>query len=307
MNEQFRKPKGFGEILDHTFRLSKQHFSKLFLILLVMVGPVFLLEALIRLSSGVNLFRQTGSGEAWYDQILSSFEQTTAPGSVNLGADVGIVLIGLIATVFLYPVAEGAILYAIQHIRKDEAYTVGSVLKQAFSRFWPIVGSRLLFMLIVFGFILGPSIFIGLFGVLGSVANPVFGIVFSIILVLACAVVLGYLLTRWSFYFALTVLEHNGPGISRSWGLTSKRSWMLMGFYVVLYLITTLISLAVELSFGLFLGNSVLLMMIINLVTLVTTMIFFVGYAVVYFDFKVRREGDDLKEMIDEYEGNEFE
>jgi len=69
----------------------------------------------------------------------------------------------------------------------------------------------------------------------------------------------------------------------------------------VFSLIVSSISYAVEVSFGIFLGNSVLLSIISGVVSLFTTMIFSVGYAVMYLDAKTRHDADDLKEMIEDY------
>ncbi|MFK4996927.1 hypothetical protein ACI2OX_03375 [Bacillus sp. N9] len=44
-----------------------------------------------------------------------------------------------------------------------------------------------------------------------------------------------------------------------------------------------------------------LLSIIINLATIFTTLILSVGFAVMYFDLKIRHDADDLKDMIDEY------
>jgi len=54
-------------------------------------------------------------------------------------------------------------------------------------------------------------------------------------------------------------------------------------------------------TLGIVLGNSVLLTLISNLVTLVTTMIFSVGYGVMYLDLKTRNDADDIKEMLEDY------
>ena len=115
------------------------------------------------------------------------------------------------------------------------------------------------------------------------------------------AIGIGYLLTRWSFYFGSAVLDEGSPGFTRSWRLTQKRGWPLIGLYIVFSLIIGVISSAIELTFGLFLGNSVLLSMIVSLASIFTTMIFSVGYAVMYLDLKVRHDADDLKEMIEDY------
>jgi hypothetical protein len=300
VNTQFNKPKGFGEILDHTFRLSKNRFSDFFMILLLLIGPIYVLEAIILMVSGTSFFREGSTGGVWYERMISRLDETAYTSSSNLGADIGFIVIALVGFI-LFPVAEAAILFAVNHIRKNEEYTVGSVIKKAFTRFWPILGSSILFGLIVFGLVIVPIIVVSLAGFIGATANPVVGILLAILLFLGFAVGVALLLTRWSFYFCSVVLQEGTPGFLRSWRLTRKRTWVLLGLYIIFSLIISSISAAVELSFGAFLGYSVLLTMIVNVVSLFTTMIFSVGYAVMYFDLKIRHDADDLKEMIEDY------
>jgi hypothetical protein len=297
MNERLNKPKGFGEILDLTFSLSKNRFRDFFIIFLIFMGPIYLVQALISLGSGVSFFREIGAGGAWYEKIISSFEGAE---SVNLGSSLGMILVGLVS-LFLFPVASAATLLVVNRIRKNEAYTIGSVIKQAFSRYGPIIGSTILFSLILFGLIFA-AVMILVFAIMTSAANSsTVGVVLGIILFLAIAIGIGYLLTRWSFYFGSAVLAEGSPGFTRSWRLTRKRGWTLIGLYIVFTLIIGVISTVIELTFGLFLGNSVLLSMIVSLASIFTTMIFSVGYAVMYLDLKVRHDADDLKEMIEDY------
>ncbi|KAB2330160.1 hypothetical protein F7731_20455 [Cytobacillus depressus] len=299
MNIQFNKPKGFSEILDHTFSLSKNRFKDFYMILLILMGPVYVIQALMQLFSGVSFFRQLGSGDVWYKKILSGLIETE-PAATNIGSDIGIIITGIISFLLL-PIAEAAILLAMNRIRRNEEYTIQSVIKEAFSRFWPIIGSTILFAIITFGLIATPFIIIALTGVIGSFIHPAVGIVFSIILILGFAVLIGYLLTRWSFYFGSVVLDHDAPGLTNSWRLAGKRTWILMALYVLFFLIISCISSAVEITFSLFLGNSVLLSIIVNLVTLFTTMILCIGYGIMYFDLKTRHDADDLKELIDDF------
>lgn len=297
MDEKFNRPKGFGQILDHTFSLSKKHFKDFFLILLIFFGPIYLLQALIQLASGVSFFREVGAGETWFEQVIMSFDDTEA---VNLGADLGVALTGLIL-IFLAPVATAAVMFAIDHLRKGEEYTVGSVIKQAFSRYWPMLGSTILFCLIGFSLLVVPMIIVTIAGVIGAMVLPVVGVILAILLFVGFSVGAFLLLTRWSFYFGSVVFREETPGLSRSWKLTKGRTWVLFGLFIIFSLIITMISATLELTFGIFLGNSVLLTLIINVVGIITTLIFTVGYAVMYFDLKIRHDADDLKEMIGEY------
>ncbi|MBP2239820.1 hypothetical protein J2Z40_000373 [Cytobacillus eiseniae] len=300
MDTKFSKPKTFGEILDHTFSLSKNRFSDFFLIMLILMGPVYLLQAIIQLFSGTSFFRELGNGDMWLEQIITSFDETVIPLESSVGIELGVILTGLIG-IILFPIAEAAVIFAIDHIRKNEEYTVSSVIKEAFSRFWPILGSSILFGLIVFGIVLVPIVIVSLTGIFGAVIHPAFGIIMAIIFFLGFAVVVGYLLTRWSFYFCSVVIEKDSPGFTRSWRLTGKRTWLLMGLYIIFYIIIATISGAIELTFGLVLGNSVLQSIIVNFATILTTMFLTVGYAVMYFDLKTRHDADDIKDLIEDY------
>jgi hypothetical protein len=305
LDTKFTKPKSFGEILDHTFSLSKDRFKDLFLILLIFMGPVYLIEAIIQLLSGTSFFRAVGSGNGWVEQIISSFNetQTIDPNSLatELKSLVGIVIVGFIGAL-LFPVAEAAVLLVIQRVQKNEEYTIGLMIKQAFSRFLPILGSNILYGLITFGLSVASIILVAFTGGIVSSKNLILGIVLAILLGLGCIVGIVCLLTRWSFYFGSVVLDHQSPGFTRSWRLSRKRTWISIGLYLVFYLITICIDSAVRSTFALVLGNSVLLSIIVNIVTLITSLFLYVGYGVMYLDLKTRHDADDLKEMIDDYE-----
>jgi hypothetical protein len=302
LDSKFKKPKGFGEILDHTFSLSKNRFKEFFMILIVFMGPVYLLQAIIQMATGTSFFREIGKGGQWYEQILSNLDNSSSFDSGSFGADIGLIIVGLVSFL-LFPVAEAAILFAIQHIQKNEEYTVRSVIKKAFTRFWPILGSSILFGLIVIGIIVIPILIVSFSGfALAAAVHPAVGILVGLLLFIAFAIGVGLLITRWSFYFGSVVLDKVSPGFGRSWRLSRKRTWVLFGLYIVFYLIVSIISFAVQLTFGALLGDSVLLGLISNLVSLFTTMIFSVGYGIMYLDLKTRNDADDLKELIDDYQ-----
>jgi hypothetical protein len=301
MNNQFNKPKGFGEILDHTFRLSKSRFSAFFMIFLLLIGPLYLLEAIVLLISGTNFIREPGTGEVWYERMISRLETTAYTETSSLGLDLGYILI-VLGSIILFPVAQAAIILAVNHIRNNEDFTVGSVIKKGFKRFWPLIGSSILYGLMMFGLIIIPIMIVTFAGIFGAEVHPAIGIIVAILLFLGFMVGFAYLMTRWSFYFASVTLKEGTPGFTRSWRLTKKRTWVYIGLYIIFSLIISSISGAIELTFTFILGASVLLTVIVNLVTLLTTMIFAVGYAVMYFDLKIRHDADDLKDLIEEYD-----
>jgi hypothetical protein len=306
LESKFSKPKRASEILDHTFTLTKTNFKNFFLLMLIFMGPVFLIQVIIELASGKSFLKETGVGNTWYERLASSIAERGSidTGAIDtsaaLGLGIGLIVIALIGFL-VFPVAEAAILIAVNHIRKNEDYTIGAVIKQAFSRFWPILGSNFLFFLIVFGLILVPIIAISVIAAFTSESNGIAAVLIAILLGLGALVGIGLLITRWSFYFGSVVLDKKSPGLGRSWRLTRKRTWALIGLYIVFYLIVTIVSSTVQTTFAMSLGDSVLVSIITNLVSLITTMLFSVGYSVMYLDAKTRHDADDLKEMIADY------
>lgn len=300
MNEQFSKPKRFGQILDHTFQLSKQYFKHLMKIFFLLIGPLIALEAIIQLASGVSFFRDAaGSGAAWFEEFIAgeAEEELFAGG---LGAALGLLSLEFIS-LLLFPIAQAAVLFTVNDIRLGETFTVGTVIKRAFSRFWGILGSTILFILILTGIFIVTILLItmltfdaGGMGIAGT-------IIFILLLLLGIGLGTGLLVTRLSFYFGSVVLDKVTPGFGRSWGLTKGRTWFLLGLYIVFFLIITAISFAIETTFGALLGNSVLFNIVQNIALLFTTMIMSVGYAVMFLDAKTRNSSDDLKGMLDDY------
>jgi hypothetical protein len=300
MNGDFRKPKGFGEILDHTFRLCKNRFSDFFLIALIVMGPIYLLQAIIMLLSGTGFVREVGQGETWVEQIISTFDETEGTAT-SFSTDIG-EFVSIILLLVFYPIAMAAVLFAIQRLRNDTDFTAGMVVKQAFSKFWGIFGSSLLVGLIAFGMIFVSIMAVIFIGVFGAFVEPVSAIIFSVVLFLGAWLVIALLFVRWGFYLGPVVFEGEIPGMGRSWRLTKKRTWRLLGIYLILILITSIIDYVINIVFGIFLGNSVLFTVIAGVVSIFTAMILMVGYAVIYFDLVTRQEGSDLKEMIADYE-----
>ncbi|WP_409274931.1 hypothetical protein V1499_07040 [Neobacillus sp. SCS-31] len=302
MDDRFSKPKSVGEILDHTFTLSRNHFKKFMTVLLSIMGPVYLIDALFQVGAGKPLFRDKSGEGDWFEQMMASFEGSGEVDPSFMTAEfVGIGVTALLS-LFLFPIAQAAILFAVNHVRKNEEYTVGSVFKLALSRYWAMLGSSILYFLMAIAFITIPTIGIVAGGMIGGLFNDATGIILTVIGSIGLFLVVVLLLTRFSFYFGSVVLDRKSPGLGRSWKLTKKRTWKLLGIYIVFSLITTIISASVEMAFTAFLGSSVLLSVIISLVSILTTMFFSVGYCVIYLDLKVRNEADDLKELLSEYE-----
>lgn len=297
MDARFKSPKTFGQILDHTFSISKAHFKNLFLVLLIFVGPIILLTGFMMLLQGDPLFQRNLEKEEWFMEFFYDLDQ----GFVLLLPDV-YWIISIVLNIFLTPMAIASILLVVNHIRKGESYEIGDVIKQAFNRYGPMLGSSILFGLLIAAiYFVFAFVYFGLIFTLFSNDN-VGGGIFILLLLPAFLVGILLFITRFSFYLGSVVFKEGTPGFSRSWKLTRKRTWATLGLYFVLVIIIVLINAGLQITVGLILGNGVVGYVVINLLLLIGTIILTVGYAVMYFDLKLRNDPGDLQDMIDSYE-----
>lgn len=304
MNEKLNQPKGFGEMLDLTFRLCKNSFSGFFMIFLIVLGPLYLIEAIILFLTGTSFFHETSAADVLFDQLQSSpqnLEESDILNVINSGGSIATLFIGLAALILL-PITRASVLFGVDQLKNNQLFTAKMVLKRAFSKFWSIFFSSLLFAIIVFG-----MVFVGIMGtiligvLIGSATNTAVGILLGILLFLGMAVVVALLIVRWNLFLGVVVIEGEAPGLSRSWRITHKNTWKILGFFIVMGIITSVISSAIGGVATNLLGPSVLNTIITDLVSLLTGMISAVAYAIIYHDMKIRHDGDDLKEMIDDY------
>lgn len=302
----FEKPLSFGEILDVTFRVIKDNFSVLFLIMLIFEGPLDLLHGIAKSMSGVALLRAPNTGQG-FDSLLESFRQ--AGSSTGLDA-VYYLLVALIAA----PIAYASLIIATDQIRKKEPVRILSIIKRSFSRYWAILGGVIIYVLIMFAlFFVIALILVALTAISGgskaltglAVAGPQSGlgivIAISVVSIIAiCAVI--YLMTRWSFFFAAIVFEKVSPGLRKSWKLTRGNFWRLIGLYIILSIITLILNLVFQAAAYSLLGDSILSYLLLSLVSIPISMITYVAYAVIYFDLRIRNEAGDLKAMLETYQ-----
>ncbi|MCA0971304.1 hypothetical protein LCM20_11920 [Halobacillus litoralis] len=303
------QPRSVGENLDKTFRLTKAHFKSYFLILLLLMGPGFLINYIFLFLGGASFFQGDSSGG--FMQTLNTTAESTGVQqfvleSMGSGAEFLYIALTTIAAAVLIPMAHAAILIGTTRGLKNESWSVSEVIKLAFSRFWPLFGSTLLF-----GLLMGIFVFIGVFAILiggfGTVTTGSGAVsVVMIIFILIAFLILGaYFAIKLGMYFAATTFEKVAPGFSRSWKLTKGRFWATFGFFIVLGVINLLVIFLFDGVSSLLLGTSVLSTVLMNISTIITTMVLMVGYAVKYADLRTRNEASDLQDMISSYKTDE--
>ncbi|WP_430786640.1 hypothetical protein VBD025_14335 [Virgibacillus flavescens] len=285
MEENYTEPKGFGEIISETFRLIIKHFKDFFFILLILIGPIFLIQVIAELVSGTDFLRESDAGISLLDVFNPNYEQGTELR--NTGSNLLDVFSNL-SQLILLSVAQVAFYHAVNHIRKNEEFTAGSVIKQAFSKFWPILGSAILFLIIGIGISIVPIIFVVLISIFASAFGQIAGVATPIVLAILIGLSVALLLIRWSFYLGIIAFEGNGTGFSESWHLTKGFTWKIFGLLLILSIITALPSLVLDFLAIYLLGGSALYGILTNLFSLFTALVFSVGYAVIFFDLKLR-------------------
>jgi hypothetical protein len=305
MEKWIEKPRGFGEILDLTFLVIRKQFAKIFLIMLILGGPILLVQAMAMYSGGMPVLPgSTGESFSTLDNFLLSLESSGIDQALaNVGGiELAILIITLaLLTIVLLPVALAAIIILTNKVKNGEPVEIGSIIKHAFSRFGALLGGSIVYFLILFGLILVPSLGFPFLFLAGNLDVGPLLIIISVVAGLAYLFGVVYLLTRWSFYFTAIVFEKVSPGIGKSWRLTKGQFWRLVGLYIVLNIIVSMITFALQFVSTIFLSGSILGYLFDTLFTALSYVIINVAYTVVYFDLRVRNEGADLQEMLDSY------
>jgi hypothetical protein len=322
MQNASARPMGIGRLLDRSFQLYRKHFVVLTFIMLILYGPYYLLQHLLTFqetaTTSGSFIEQIRSGGSLQDMFgpNSSFLQNdpTLHGEGYIGK---ILILVLVLTPILILGLMPASIASVVHLVKasfygEETPGLGQLLKKAFSRFWPMAGSTFLFGLIMFGFYLGMAIlaiiFAVIFAVGGSFSSTVggfgggalaFAIVFFVIIGLGALFTFAYFMIRWSYYLPYVALGEESIGIGRSWGLTRKSFWRLFGMYIVLTLILYLFLAVVQLVIAATLGLGLGAQLLQSLISILVMSLWFLPYAVSFFDLRVRNEGLGLQSLID--------
>ncbi|MBO8171545.1 MAG: hypothetical protein H0Z33_06635 [Bacillaceae bacterium] len=298
----WERPLGFGEVLDVTFRVVKEHFAKLFMIMVVLLGPVFLFQLLLLLMGGVPFVGSSLVGEGGWRQL---FMGTETEWSVELNGGATFILYTLADFVLMtvaYILAVAAIILAVHSIREGKPLDLKDLIKQAGSRYWPLLGGSIVYLLVLSGIVTALVLILIFLGVgIDFMDTSIYEILTMVLLGLLAFFGASYFMTRWSFYFPAIVFEKVSPGLGKSWNLTRRQFWRLVGLYIVLTIILTIITALFQFVSQMLFGVSVVTNLFLYLVQMLTMLILFVAYAVVYFDLRIRNEAVDLKEMVDTY------
>ncbi|REE90658.1 glycerophosphoryl diester phosphodiesterase family protein [Paenibacillus taihuensis] len=311
MSNEPRLPLGISRMLKYSFQLYKQHFEKLFLLSLFYFGPIYLVMYLLMPAAMEQ--SSTSLNNLYHIFAGGAIDPTWQRETLDTGAFVSIVrmvlfsLFSILYVVLLGPVFAAANVFLVQAVFNREApMSIKEAIKRAFQRFGALLGSSLLFGLIIFGIGIVTMILIGILFAIGaggiyasgggSVGGTVVGVVISFILIYIGVLLLwSYFVIRWMYYLPVTALREEPLGLGRSWALTRSSFWRLFGVMFVMNLIVGIFSVVVEPLFNAIIGSEGLATMLGQIVLILLRIVLFplpvVLYAVSFFDLKVREEG----------------
>ncbi|NGQ93841.1 ABC transporter ATP-binding protein [Brevibacillus sp. SYP-B805] len=310
-----QKPMSVGQILDRTFSVYRKHFGKLFLLTLILFAPLYLIQEVALNDAGNMPFWPTFDTDVPFsERFLESYSESGEEPSVGLLILFFVValLTGLVST----PISMAAVVFMVQSVMRGETVELGKALKQSFRRYWPLLGSCLVYGLIVFLMCIGffMVLMLVIFGVaaIGSggdesiqqfFANPLSALLGGVSVLLFFLVLLVpfcYFLLRWGFFLPAVAVEKVAPGIDKSWKLTKGNFWRILGVYLVMMTIAVVFTMMIELLVLVSLGQSILGLLVQNLLTLMLMPLSSVAYAVTFFDLRIRTEGTDLEALLAE-------
>jgi hypothetical protein len=272
------QPMRFTDILDTMFSLYRNHFRQFSSI----VAIYFVLLLGLNLLTGTSTFSFASSGQS---SMAIAIALITSP-------------IAFVVTFFV----GGGLMFASAEAYLDRHITVRGAFSRAKRRFWPYLGSNFLWCLVV-----------------GILTITIIGIPFAI-----------YFGTRWVFCSLAALVEENSAknALRRSSELVKGTWWRVFGITLAILLLALVIQTILQFSllfvFGVTQaigGQGDLLEMLqrmivpelttwdglatyvihqfINIVvTSLTLPIAIIGFTLLYFDLRIRKEGFDIEMRV---------
>jgi hypothetical protein len=275
-------PMTIGDILDRSIQLYRSNFLKFIGIILLVKGPYLILEEILtRL------------------MVPYTLEMDTSQMAIYEASVAGI--IWLLELLLVGPILVAAMTMAISDRFLDRDIGVTEAYRKILRRFLPLLGTILLVGAIISASLLACA-FVGLSMLMAGVQQGLFVVVPGLILVAV--------LWIWYAFIPQTVVIEGEGGIS-----AMKRSkYLVKGYFVKAFALIIVIVIAVALisgiaSFGiqrafLFLGQYGIYLAkgTSNVLSVLLEPFRIAAMTLLYYDFRIRKEGFDLEIMAEELE-----
>jgi hypothetical protein len=269
----------FLELLDRTFRVYRENFSRFLLLAAMVAIPINLINGFLNIVSTNSL-------------VTSSLSSRT-----QLSSDWGILclipVISLILVLVQVVVVDGLLTYMTSEYTFGRCVTIGEAYQAVRQRFSTLGCGMILLYVVVFAFAIPIAL-------LGAVCFPVwagFGLVAYIFI------------ATFAYLAPVIVLENvnSSFGLNRAWWLGKSRFWTAFGVLFVVYLLVMIFTVIFNVL-GQFLTTSLIdirstmTYQVVNLIFSTVVGIFVVpimpiALTLLYYDTRARVEGLDLALM----------
>ncbi|HPP73560.1 MAG TPA: hypothetical protein PLU88_00330 [Armatimonadota bacterium] len=296
------RPMGFGDILDEAFDLYRNNFILFVGIAGVVYVPLYFVYG------ASNGYMQSLGPSPWSTQVPPG--DFGGPDITAMGLSIGVMFLTLLALMIAYPLVTGAVTHAISQRYLGEQTTIKHSYMVVKHRFWQLLGTGLLFSLLAGGImtvaVISFAVMIGIGAAImssGDSSTVIGAILFilGVLLAIPLTILAAYFVFRFIFAFTTCVVENRnyGKALSRSWQLSDKHGWRVLGILIIIYLIITFVSAPLTLfssliSFIPYIGPIIAGVVYALLETVVTPMASIV-VVLLYYDLRIRKEGFDLQ------------
>jgi len=282
------EPMTTGMVLDRSFRLYLENFALMIGLSAILNVPLLFMSFLF---------------------TAGSIDVTKLNGATAVALAIGVIVF-LVAAIIVAPMIAGATALAVSDIYLGKVATAGTVLSAAWRKVWTLLKTQIIVGLILFGLILAAGIVLGVVAgimTLLSIPTVILGsiMVLGLIALMVCTILL---FLSYALIAPIVMIEgtDNGREIrNRSWRLVEGQRLKVFLIFLVLVVIQLLVQAGVGilLAVGFGLGNASLTSSILNgILSILLTPISAIAVTLLYYDFRIRKEGFDL-EMLSQSMG----
>ena len=239
-----------GAILSGIFDVWTKNFANFFVVFFVLG----LVNGLIGGLLGLAIYGTFGPATSLFPGGPPSGVPTVALGNI-LFFLILYVLAGAVVNSF---VTGGMSEYAVRRFR-GESITLERALRRGLERFLSILGANILLTLLTLGLVFVPLLLIFLPFAAGGTVNPataIGAICGGLVLLVVGSLVALYVGIAMSLYSPAIMMENANAtgGLMRSWRITKRHWWSIFGAFLVMLILSSVISGAIGLPFA-FLRN----------------------------------------------------
>jgi hypothetical protein len=329
---RFRRLLSFGDVLDESMRLFRQHWSTFALVSSVSLLPPGLL--LIWMSGSGLIYRSFSMA----DLQTGRLSDPTSPASAL--SDSGLLTVYATLAVYVVVYSFFGVLWTAAIVVTTDTYVrgaqpaLGRVYRRATRRYLPMLLSSLLFGLLLFGLtLLATGLFVVTgFGIGGSVVAAIALLFWWLrpssrrtwlkwfIILTAPFGLTFYTASKGAFFAAASVLEGKGPvaALRRSYELTQGHWFRVFAIltvagmieYVMVQVLSGFVTIPLTVvdlfrgQFGLSPPEAAIASAVTVAVQILLASIGSIVYTLVFVDVRNRREGTDILERVSQLEAS---